>query len=103
MAKITQTMKLKVSLGSQPQQRPQACSPQTAPIITPNVHTGKPIITKRKLHASSVVDEGSLRSELATEPIGPPGPAVPPPPVITAAPPPPALSTPPPPPAVASA
>src|ERR1700676_1560042 len=100
MANTTQTMKLKVSLGSQPQYRPHACSPQTAPIITPNVQTGKPIITKRKLQASSVLDPGRRRKDPASDGSRPP----PPPPVIAAAPPPAETIPPPgPPPAVARA
>ena len=47
MANTTQVMKANVSLGSQPQYRPQACSPQMAPQITPNYQMGKPSMTKR--------------------------------------------------------
>src|ERR1700694_788071 len=48
-----------ISLGSLPHQRPQACSPQTAPIMTPKVHKGNPIRTIRKASLSSVSGSGS--------------------------------------------
>src|SRR5258708_36727855 len=48
-----------LSLGSLPHHRPQACSPQTAPIITPKVHNGNPIKTILKASLSRVSGSGS--------------------------------------------
>src|ERR1700730_17309820 len=56
MIQVTAAM---ISLGSLPHHRPQACSPQTAPIMTPKVHSGNPIRTIRKASLSSVSGSGS--------------------------------------------
>src|SRR5258708_38624162 len=56
MIQVTAAM---ISLGSLPHHRPQACSPQTAPIITPKVHNGNPIRTILKASLSRVSGSGS--------------------------------------------
>src|SRR6202011_3072319 len=55
---MIQVMAAQVSFGSQPHQRPQACSPQMAPAMVPNVQMGKPSKMARKVKRSSVSSEG---------------------------------------------
>ena len=50
-----------VSLGSQPQYRPQAASAQIAPQITASVQIGKANACSRKVSRSSVSAAGRLR------------------------------------------
>src|SRR5258708_19054881 len=56
MIQVTAAM---ISLGPLPHHRPQACSPHTAPIITPKVHNGNPIRTILKASLSRVSGSGS--------------------------------------------
>src|SRR5258708_3620855 len=51
-------MGARVALGSQPHQRPHACSPQMAPAMVPKVQIGKPSRMARKVNRSSVSSEG---------------------------------------------
>src|SRR5258708_37398096 len=55
-------MKDQVSLGSQPQYRPQAFSAQIAPAITAKVHSGKMNAMTRYAVRSSVPEEGTRSS-----------------------------------------
>src|SRR3954451_23605088 len=65
-------MKAQVSLGSQPQNRPQALSAQIAPAMTANVQIGKPNTAVRWAARSSAAAAGS-RSTIR-EPDVPPEP-----------------------------
>src|SRR5919108_1958087 len=56
---MIQVMAAHVSFGSQPHQRPQACSPQTAPAMVPKVQIGKPSRMARKVSRSSVSSDGN--------------------------------------------
>src|SRR2546421_12374785 len=56
---MIQVIAAHVSFGSQPHQRPQACSPQMAPAMVPKVQMGKPSRVARKVSRSSVSSEGS--------------------------------------------
>src|SRR4051812_40739954 len=53
-------MNAQVSLGSQPQNRPQAASAQMAPAITANVQMGKPKTAVRWATRSSAAAVGSF-------------------------------------------
>src|SRR6266545_3259327 len=61
---MTQAMNAQVSLGSQPQYRPQAASAHIAPAAMPNVHTGNPKATVRYATWSSSRDSGSREPRL---------------------------------------
>src|SRR5213078_2597705 len=54
-----------VSLGSQPQYRPQAASAHIAPAAMAKVHTGKPKATVRYATWSRIPDSGSREPRLA--------------------------------------
>src|ERR1700674_670273 len=56
---MIQVIAAQVSFGSHPHQRPQACSPQTAPAMVPKVQIGKPSRMARKLTRSRVWSDGS--------------------------------------------
>src|SRR5438876_4561398 len=56
---MIQVIAAHVSFGSQPHQRPQACSPQMAPAMVPKVQIGKPNRMARKVKRSRVSSEGS--------------------------------------------
>src|SRR2546421_3972215 len=56
---MIQVIAAHVSLGSQPHQRPQACSPQMAPAMVPKVQIGKPSRMARKVNRSRVSSDGS--------------------------------------------
>src|SRR3954452_11501965 len=69
-AYTTQAMNAQVSLGSQPQYRPQALSAQTAPAMTANVQTGNPKTAVRCATRSRLVAEGSRSTTRNPEPAG---------------------------------
>src|ERR687887_2098224 len=59
-AKMTQVMKDQVSLGSQPQYRPQASWAQIAPAITAKVQIGKANAIARYAIRSRIAAEGRI-------------------------------------------
>src|SRR3954453_361012 len=61
-------MNAQVSLGSQPQNRPQALSAQIAPAMTANVQIGKPKTAVRCATRSRTAAAGSPSTTYAPEP-----------------------------------